>query len=319
MLPGTRRGNRDAIGFTDYGLFMTQQSYALVLACVAIGCWSTVASAFKLSLRYLEPLQLLLLASLFSTLALLLVVLIRKKWRLLFSISKQHLIFCLLLGFLNPGLYYFVLLEAYRRLPAQEALTINYSWPIVLTIFSAVFLKQRLARVEYAAITLAYIGVLVVATRAEFTQLRFSDTLGVALALGSTLIFSLYWLLNLRRQYDVVITLFLSFLLSLPLLVLATFWWSPFPVAPDINGILGAAYVGCFEMGWTYLLWISALKISHSTARISILAFLSPILSLLIINSVLHEPIKSATWFGLLFIMAGIALRSAYARRSESV
>ena len=293
---------------------MNTQTKALFLAALAVVFWSTVASAFKLSLRYLQPLQLLLLASVFSSLALMLVIAIQHKFLLLFSVSKRQLFFCFLLGLLNPGLYYFFLLEAYNRLPAQEALSINYTWPILLSLLSAVFLKHRLNKIEIAAMVLAYMGVLIVATHGRFDSLNLSDNGGLVLALISTVVFSSYWLLTIRYRSDITLTLFLSFVLSLPILTLATLWFAPLI---DVNpyGVAGAAYVGCFEMGWTYLLWLSALKLSENTVKISILAFVSPVLSLLLISVVLNETVKIATWLGLLFIIGGIALRSVYVGR----
>lgn len=293
---------------------MNTQTKALLLAALAVVFWSTVASAFKLSLRYLQPLQLLLMASVFSSLALLLAIAIQNKFHLLFQVSKWQLLFCFLLGLLNPSLYYFFLFEAYNRLPAQEALSINYSWPILLSLLAAVFLKHRLSKIEIMAMILAYIGVLIVATHGRFDSVTLSDKGGLLLALTSTLMFSSYWLLNIRHQSDVTLTLFLAFVLSLPILLVATMWLAPFR-SFNLYGVAGAAYVGCFEMGWTYLLWLNALKLSENTAKISILAFISPILSLLLISVVLHEPVKFATWAGLLFIMGGIALRSVYIDR----
>ena len=41
---------------------MTRQGRATLYALIAVLLWSTIASAFKLSLRYLEPIQLLLYA-----------------------------------------------------------------------------------------------------------------------------------------------------------------------------------------------------------------------------------------------------------------
>ena len=45
---------------------------------------------------------------------------------------------------LNPFLYYLVLFRAYDLLPAQEAQPLNYTWPIVLVLLSAIMLHQRL-------------------------------------------------------------------------------------------------------------------------------------------------------------------------------
>ena len=83
--------------------------------------WSTVASAFKLSLRYLDYAQLLLYASAVSTVALGVVILLQGKVHLLWRTGRRAWGRSLLLGLCNPLAYYLVLLSAYERLPAQEA------------------------------------------------------------------------------------------------------------------------------------------------------------------------------------------------------
>ena len=57
---------------------------------------------------------------------------------------KKNFFLILLLGLINPFLYYIVLFEAYNLLPAQEAQAINYTWVLVLSIFSIIFLKEEL-------------------------------------------------------------------------------------------------------------------------------------------------------------------------------
>jgi hypothetical protein len=42
---------------------MTQDNKAIVYAAIAVLSWSTVASAFKIALRYLSSFELLLVAS----------------------------------------------------------------------------------------------------------------------------------------------------------------------------------------------------------------------------------------------------------------
>ena len=91
---------------------MTRQGKAYAYALVTVFFWSTAATAFKLSLRFLDPVQLLFYANIVSILTLLIVLVIQKKLHLLFEYSKQDLGRCALLGVLNPFLYYLVLLKA---------------------------------------------------------------------------------------------------------------------------------------------------------------------------------------------------------------
>ncbi len=63
------------------------------------------------------------------------------------------------------------------------------------------------------------------------------------------------------------------------------------------QGIAGAIYVGLFEMGITFVLWLTALKKATHIARISNLIFISPFLSLLLISFILGEPIAPSTFY----------------------
>jgi drug/metabolite transporter (DMT)-like permease len=77
-----------------------------------------------------------------------------------------------------------------------------------------------------------------------------------------------------------------------------------------LAGVLGGAYVGAFEMGFTFVLWLTALRLTSSTARIANLIFLAPFLSLVFIHFVLGEHVVSATIIGLVLIVGGLLLQS---------
>lgn len=295
---------------------MRQQTRAYLFAGGAVLLWSTVASAFKLSLRLLEPLQLVFFASVMSAIVLLVILVVRNKIQLLLQYPKKQLPICLLLGLLNPCLYYYSLFEAYDRLPAQDALSINYSWPIMLVILSIFILKQRVRILELAAIGIAYFGVIIIATHGKLFTLEFADLSGVGFALASTLIWSTFWIINVKQETDLTITLFLSFLFALPVLCIITYIACPISNV-SFKGLIGAAYVGLFEMGVTFVLWSTALRLSTTTAKVSSLAFASPFLSLLIIQGVVGEQIQIATLLGLILIVAGITLQTIFHKNAK--
>jgi len=292
---------------------MTRQGKAYVYALVTVFFWSTAATAFKLSLRFLDPVQLLFYATIVSILTLFIVLVIQKKLHLLFKYSKQDLGRCALLGLLNPFLYYLVLLKAYDLLPAQEAQPLNYTWAIMLAILSVPLLKQKLGLKEFCAILLSYLGVVIISTHGDVLSLRFSNTVGVLLALGSTVIWALFWIYNIKDKNDPVASLFLSFCFAFPLILLATAVLSSFEAVP-IRGLLGAAYVGVFEMGIAFVLWLKALKLSTTTARVGTLIFFAPFLSLVFIHFLVGEDIRTATIAGLIFIVVGTVLQQLAGR-----
>ncbi len=295
---------------------MLNQTRAYLLGLAAVLLWSTVASAFKISLRYLDPLQLLLYATAASTILLAAILTCRGRLGAILSCTRRDFATSILLGFLNPFLYYLVLFEAYDLLPAQEAQPLNYTWALTLAILSIPLLKQKLRRADLAGGLICYSGVLVIATRGDLLSFRFSDPLGVGLALGSTVIWALYWIYNTRDKLDPVLRLFLNFLFSMPFVMAACLLFSEISVT-DSRGYLGAAYVGLFEMGLTFVLWLSALRLSASTARIANLIFLSPFLSLLFIHLFVGEEIVPSTLVGLALIMGGLLVQRLKARTAD--
>jgi len=68
-------------------------------------------------------------------------------------------------------------------------------------------------------------------------------------------------------------------------------------------------------MGLTFVLWLSALRLTRSTSRIANLIFLAPFLSLIFINFVLGERVRGATLIGLVLIVVGLLLQG---RRSSA-
>ena len=290
---------------------MDDQKKAYSFAILAVILWSTVASAFKISLRHVDYLELLLYASFFSTFIIFVVLIARKKLHLLRTYSFNDFVFAAFLGFLNPFLYYIVLFKAYSILPAQEAITLNYTWPLMLVLLSIPLLKQKINFLSIIAIIISFFGVIIIATRGNFAGLSFSNIKGDLLPLSSAVIWALFWIFNLKDRHDVVVKLFVSFCFGLIFSIILIIVRSTFVgfSLPNIKGILGSAYVGFFEMGLTFIVWLSALKYAKTTAQVSNLIYITPFLSLLVVSVVVGEKILISTIIGLAFIIAGIILQ----------
>ena len=220
-----------------------------------------------------------------------------------------------MLGFINPLLYYLVLFKAYDLLPAQEAQALNYTWAITLAVLSIPLLKQKLRLKELGAILISYLGVLIVSTHGDLLPIRFSNIAGVCLALGSGVIWALYWIYNTKNKNDAVVNLFLNFTFAFPFVLLITIVYSSVKI-PSLPGLLGACYVGIVEMGITFVFWLKALKLSSSAAKVGSLIFLSPFLSLVFIHALVGEQIQVSTLIGLSFIATGTLIQKLAARKT---
>ena len=287
--------------------------HAIRLGLGAVLLWSTVATAFSLSLEYWTPLQLVTIAATVSWCLFALRLTSQTRRAMLGATRQKERVAALAVGWMNPGLYYLVLFAAYDQLPAQEAMAINYSWGITLALIAAPLLGQKLTLSALLATTVSYAGIVVIATRGVPWSLELAQPVGIGLALFSTLIWSLYWVINTRLDLDPEVNLFLNFSGALPLLW-GLVWWFDTPLSPTWHGVAGGVYIGLFEMGIAFILWMGAMKATRSTLRISTLIFLSPPLSLTLIWLVAGEPVRAYTLIGLALILTGLWLQ----RRAET-
>ena len=287
---------------------MKKNTLAVIYALLAVGMWSTVATAFKLSLQHLSLLQLLTGASFISLLVLSAFLISRAELSIAIQTMSKNLNTIVVLALLNPVLYYLVLFRAYELLPAQVAQSLNYTWAITLTILSVPILGHKLTKRDFIAIIMGYIGVVLI----SFSGKSISGELsyfGVFLALFSTLIWASYWLLNARDKNPPIIKLFQSFSVAVPMLIIITVITEGVPTQFNLKQVFGITYVGLFEMGLAFICWQMALHLTDKVSRISTLIFLSPFIGLFIIHHVLGEPLHIMTFLGLGAIVAGIMVQ----------
>jgi drug/metabolite transporter (DMT)-like permease len=101
------------------------------------------------------------------------------------------------------------------------------------------------------------------------------------------------------------VRLFLNFVLSLPFSLAYCLLVGGLSL-PSWPGLLGAAYVGLFEMGITFVFWQLALSYAENTAKVGNLIFIAPFCSLVPIHFLVGEEILWSTLVGLLFIVSGL-------------
>lgn len=289
---------------------MNNEKKASIYALLTILCWSTVATAFKIGLRSLQPAKLIFIAATTSLLLFLILLIFTGKIKLLKQVSRKNILLSALLGFLNPFVYYLVLFKAYSLLPAQVAQPINMVWPIVLVLLSAPLLKQKIGWKSMLALMISFLGVFIISTQGSFFNLGKSNPLGIILGLGSAIIWSFYWIFNVKNNEDELIKLFLNFLFGTAYLLIYLLLFTDFKFKIDTSFWAGI-YIGCFEVGISFYFWIKTLKLTHNNARIANLIYISPFLSLIFIHYILGEQIFITTIIGIIFIISGILFQQS--------
>jgi len=272
---------------------------SLIYTLSAVFLWSTVATAFKISLEGMNFVQLLFYSSFSSTIILSFFALKSKNDNPILTPKSA------LLGFINPFIYYLMLFKAYSLLPAQEAQPLNYTWPIALSVLSVVFLKEKMNIKKTIGLLSAFFGVTIIATHGNFSNLHFDSLTGVIIAISTSIVWATFWILNLKDNRTSEIKLFSAFLFGTIFSGIYILAFDSFKLQ-NYNYLFGAAYIGIFEMGITFLFWNKGLQLSNDKPKSSTFAYLSPFISLVFITFILGETILLSSIIGLVLIIGGI-------------
>lgn len=262
--------------------------------------------------------QLLLYSSFVAVVFLFFLLIYNKQIRFLGKSSFKEVSSSAILGLLNPFGYYIILLKAYELLRAQEAVALNYIWPMMLVLLSIPLLKQKIRLINVFALLISFGGAIVIATQGNPFSLDLSEPLGVTLALSSAFLWALFWLFNVRDKREETIKLFMNFLFGFlyTFIYCAVMGYLQFP---QVEGLLGSLYIGLFEMGITFVLWLKALKHAENTAKVSNLVYLSPFMSLMFISIIIGEKILPSTLVGLVLIITGIIIQQVISMKKKKV
>ena len=287
------------------------QTLAYKYALVSVLFWSTTATVLKITLEFMTPLELLFYSASSSLFILGAILTYQKKLGAVFVHMKTQPMLVLVLGAINPFIYYLILFSAYDLLPAQEAQAINYTWALMFAYLSVIFLKQKLTKGDILAGIICYFGVLVIATKGDPFSLDFSNLFGVTLALVSTVLWASYWIINTKSKVDATVGLFSNFLIGVILIGIYVSFIGGVSL-PNLQATFGVIYVGFFEMGITFVFWLKAVNLTPSISKISNLIFLSPFLSLVFIYFFVGEEILISTIVALVLIISGLVIQQKW-------
>lgn len=295
---------------------MKQQNKAYLLALVAIFFWSTMSSAFKISLRFVSFDLLLFWSAIAGIIALTLILAFNKDISIKAQFNRRNILKSAVMGFFNPFLYYLVLLKSYSLLEAQVAGILNYTWPIVLVILSVPLLKQKIPFYSFMALFVSFVGIVIIGTDGNPFSMHITQPFGVFLALLSAFFWAIYWILNLKdEERKSEEKIFLNLLIGFFYIVVYLLVKGVEIEMPNWQVVLGAVYIGLFELSISFVIWLNALKLSSNTAKVSNLVYLSPFVALFWIRLTVGEEIHFSTVIGLVFIVSGILVQQLLSRK----
>lgn len=279
------------------------------LAGMAILCWSTLATVSKLLLGSLDEYQVLCVSALFAGVALLVVNGITGRLRQLKSWAWKDWLRAIAVGLLGNFFYYICYYAGADLLPASQAFTINYLWPMMSVVFACILLKEKLTLRKSIAIVLSFLGVFTVAGEG-LLQFQSQTLTGVLLCVGGAVFYGAFAALNKKYSYDKMLAMMLAFFASG---ILSFFMTLPGGETVswklDLLQILGLAWIGVMTMAVANTGWALALDLGD-TAKISNLAYITPFLSLLWTSCFLPgDPFNLWALAGLCVIVLGIFIQ----------
>ncbi len=288
---------------------MPIKNSAYLLTAAVILFWGTSATAFKIALGSISPTTLLWTSSFVSLIVLAVLVVLNRKLSRISELSAHQWLSLLALGAINPFLYYIILFQAYDMLPGQVAMSLNYLWPVTLALLSVPILKHSLTLKGLFSILLSFSGAMIIATQGDFSNWNQLNLNGIILALLSTVVWAIYWLFNAKLPIDAEIKLFIGFIPGS--ICAALFAYINGELTLPTTGFPWAAviYIGIFEMGLTFFIWLKALQLATNAAALGNFIYITPFISLIILSTVINEEIYTSTLYGLFLIICGIMLQ----------
>lgn len=274
-------------------------------AAAAVASWSTVASAFKIALKYYGHYEMVTVAAAAAALIFAAVITFRRSWGCLARLSFREWCAMALLGLSCPAIYYMVLFSAYDNLPAQVAQPINYCWPIFLTLMLALMMHRPVRPRLYFGMLISFSGVAVISSGGSAIDGELSVR-GILLALLSAVLWAAYWILNerLKSSVDENVKLFLSFFFGALFMALGAIF-IPVDFSSEA-GFWSSVYIGAFEMGVPFLFFSYALSHTDNVALVNQMCYIAPFLSLFLISMIVGERIVPTSYIGLSLIIGGV-------------
>jgi drug/metabolite transporter (DMT)-like permease len=278
-------------------------------ATITIFLWGTVATVGKLLLTTLDNYQVLFYVMLSSLIAVFILSIIMRKIKIIKKYKRKDYTTFFFLGAAGTFMYSLLFYIGLKFSSAQEAFTINYTWPIWVIILASLFLKEKITFKKILAIILSFIGVLVIVSQGQLS-INYQNIFGNIIMLFGAFFYGLFSILGKKYKYETMTSMLFYFLTGTVLSFITMILFSNFIIPTPIE-LLGFIWLGGIATGVAYLFWFLALK-HGDTGVMANLVFLTPFISLVFIAIFLKEKILISSFVGLILIISGILIQSFF-------
>jgi drug/metabolite transporter (DMT)-like permease len=223
----------------------------------------------------------------------------------------------LVMGLLNIALPFLLITWAERSVESALAAVLGSLVPLFVVVLAPLFIHDEPLRVNgIIGLAIGFTGVVVLTSR-ELTGAG-SDLLSVVAIVGSSLSYAagaVYSRRNVRGLAPMVPAVFQVTFAMLVTGAIAVLFEQPWNARPDLGGVFAIVWLGLLGSGFAYLAFFRLLGRWGAT-RTSLVAYVLPVVGIVLGFLVLREPIDGRVLAGTALIIGGVALvNSRYGRQ----
>lgn len=295
---------------------MTNRTKGTILVLICVALWAMIPPAAKFAQSSLDNHQFLFWSSLISFICLFATTIFKGKVSEIKKYSKKDWINVLILGLLGTYIYYLFLYLGYKEAKGLEVLVVQYTWPISIVVFSLFLLKEKLTIRKSIAVVLGFVGVLIVLTKGDFSNVHIDNFSVIVLVFLGASSFALFSVLSKKVQLEPIGVTSIYFLSATIASLFSMFYFSSFAM-PSLNEWFPVLLNGIFLNGFSYLLWLNALKATEAS-YLAPFVFITPILSAIYLIILFDEPLEFAYIFGLVCVVVAGLVNSVKTIKSRA-
>ena len=218
------------------------------------------------------------------------------------------------------GFNWMLLFEAYRYTTVAAATLCYYMAPILLIAVSPFLFGEKMTGGKIFCVALAVLGMVLVSGVLDGSGLNDGAMTGIALALGSAVLYALITAVNRKYlgpvdAYDkTIVQLGAAGLVLVPYLLL-TGGFAGLRVTPLSAGLM--LLVSLTHTAIPYALYFGAM-VRLPTQTVALMSYLDPITALLLSALVLHEPLSPAGLAGAALVLGATLLSELWERKKPT-
>lgn len=275
-----------------------------ILGLITILLWSSLALFTVLS-GAIPPFQLLSISFFIaSTIGLIML----KKQKKSFKDLKKIPLKVYLIGLYGLFGYHFFYFVAIKNAPAVEANLLNYLWPLLIVLFSALLPNEKLKWYHLLGTFLALIGALLLVSKGGKFEFEQEYLKGYLSALAAALIWSSYSVISKTLKHIPTFAV-AGFCLLTAIFSLIAHLLLEQTVVPTVTQLFAAIMLGLGPVGGAFYLWDFAVK-NGDIKILGSLSYLAPLLSTLILVVVGSSELTSSVVLACVFIIFGSIISS---------